>query len=691
MNYKELIMKHLKLLRIIKHFIIEFSKFLIKSKLFFLTNAKSNLIKLDPNLNLFLNENYKKQIIDCISDLVNSSLKDKIFEDAYLNITKNEAVNLVCIQPKKDLDFALPQINNKLLLLSKSQSEHFEFINNKVIKEEIKIEVIDKQCQTEKSDLYEKLNIYLLNKKHLFKQEILQIENINKKQNEEFSFTAKIPKKKTEIKIVKRNRFENAELRLVNSYCSPSTYFHIKSNDLINLKTKNTNKAKNYYDSVNNNIINIDNKRKKSTQSLGDVNILKLNNNFARNKNLNSNTNNNNDNKSQIIHSRKQANRNVDFNSTFADKSNDISNNHAYMLCESVNNVYTNTNNQNDSSLEKTNNNDKANFTLNNSLEPNNNNISSNTKKTFKENSDNKIKENVKNNMYKINILENICSDCESDEKEKPADKANIENEPKGISIGIQTEDEIPNNSNNNKNKSNNAFDKFKTNKTLENLNNLNFDIQDSLINTGAKKNNTPKYANLYAPFSNKNSNITKKKEDLKIIIESYFSINSFRVNESLIIKPKSTPNILSPNRTIINPQPNNNNNYNSNNTNTNANNDLETFNNLNSSISTNIYNNNFHNYSRYLASGLSGNINEKVVSSSVLTGANNFNNLNNLNNNFNFNSNNNMNYQIENIEIPEKNYVVSNEVNFCFRKIRHLNENDVQTDLLSVIVYLFI
>jgi len=639
-------------------------------------------------VSLFLNENYKKQIIDCISDLVDSGLKDKIFEDAYLNVTTTEAVNLIGIASKKDFNFAIPQLNNRLLRLSKNQIENFEFVFDKVdITKEVKKEVLEKYSQTdktEKTNVYDKLNIYLHNKKHLFKKEILKIENLNKKQKEELTFLSKIAKKKPEIKIVKRNRFENSELRLVNSYCSPSTHFHLKSNDFVSLKTKSTKAVKTNFDTGDNSNINIDNKRKKCTKSLGDVNFLKMNNNFARNKNFNSN---NNDNKSQISHSRKQANQNFDANSTFADKSNDISNNPAYMLCESVNNVYINTNNQNDSSLEKANNIDKAYFTINESSERNiNNNVNIiNAKKAFREN-DNKNKDNIKNNMYKMNILENVCNDCESDDKEKQTCKANQENTPMGISIGIQTEDE----STYAVNISNNSHSKIKNNKALEDLNNINFDIYDSCMNINSKKSNTPKYANLYAPFPNKNSHITKKKEELKIIIESYFSINSYRVNESLFIKPKSTPpNILSPNRTIINPQAINYNSHNSNNII--ANNDLETYNNLNNSTSTNIYNNNFHNYSRYLASGLSGNTHEKVVTSSVLTGANNFNNLNSNNNNLNSNCNlnNNLNYQIENIEIPEKSYEIRNEVNFCFRKIKHLNENEMQTDLLSVIILL--
>jgi len=334
------------------------------------------------------------------------------------------------------------------------------------------------------------------------------------------------------------------------------------------------------------------------------------------------------------------------------------------MLCESVNNIYVNTNNQNDSSLDKTNLENKAIYTLNNSVERNvNKNLNNNLNKN--------LKENVKTNLLKINIMENICSDCESDENEKSIDKGIKNNIKIGrVSIGIQTENEI-------------RYSKNKiNNKTIEDLNNVNFDTQENLYSNDKK--NTPKHANLYAPFSNKKTQITKKKEELKIIIENYFSINSDKVKESLIIKPKLNSNslgkILSPNRTITNPQQNN---CEASNTNINVNNDPETCNNLNSSISTNIYNNNFHNYSRYLSSGLSGNIHEKVVSRSVLTGANNFNNLNNDINNFN--SNINLNYQIENLEIPEKSYEVRNEVNLFFRKIKHFNENEIQTDLLIV------
>lgn len=608
-----------------------------------------------------MNENYKKQIIDCIDDLVDSKLKDKIFEDAYLLIAKNEAFDLMGIS-KKDLNLS-PPLKNKLLLLSRNQNENFQIIHDKIVPEEIKKEILNNETQTEPIDIFQKLNIYLLEKKQAFKQEILKIENLNIKQKEEFSLISKIAKKKPEIKIVKRNRFDNSELRLINSYCSPSTHFHIKSNDLTTtnfIKSKSRN-----YDSANTNLINQENKRKKSNRSLGDVNILKLNNNFSKNKNSYSKniTNpNNHDNRSHIGSTQKQINRNLDINSTFADKSNDISNNPGYMLCESVNNIYIDTNNHNDSSLDKTNNYNKANFTLSNSIEKN---ININNK-IIKTN-----KESVKVNMHKINILENIYSDCEDDENKIEIDKYNRNFKIELISIGIQTENETFNSNTN-------------ANRTLKGLSNLNIDLNENL-NSNIKK-NTPKYANLYAPFSNKNSQVTKKKEELKIIIESYFSINSYKVNESLIIKPKSNTNvlgpILSPTRTIINSQPNN---FNSNNTNINLNNDLETYNNLNSSLSTNIYNNNFHNYSRYLASGLSGNLHDKVVSSSVLTGANNY---NNLNHNLDYN-NHNLNHQIENIVISEKNYEIKNEINFFYRKITNYNENEIQTDMLNVKFFL--
>jgi len=647
---------------------------------------------------LFLNENYKQQIIDCIIDLIDNSSKDKIFEDANLKITKNDSIFYLGVN-KRDLHIC-PILKKEFLFLSVSNYQSLDIIRDKNKIE--KKEVLEKHIQTEKIDYFEKMNIFIYKNKLAFKNEALKIENLSKKTNQDFSFIAKYSIKKPEIKIIKQNRFENSDLRLINSYCSPSTHFHIKSLELVKSKKKVNQKAlKDQFNNDSGNHLGVkhDNNRKLSTKSLGDVNILKLNNISRIKNNNNSNNYNNKENKSQISNSKNQVIKNFEINS-FTDKLNDISNNPGYMLCESINNININTtNNINESSLEKTN-------LDNREYSTNNNNIDRDESKFKKEHFNHqdknrnsreishKVKDNVKTHFHKINILENICSDCESEE-EKQIEKLNKKN---GISIGIQADliNEI--------NPNNNSISKpLETNKISDNFNIINDHSQKgSCLNEDKIYSKNSNIKNLNAPFRSKITQNKKKKEELKIIIESYFSINSYRVNESLLIKSNKklissgnlnnifTNYIASPTRGISkNLQPTI---FNTINTNNNLNNEIEAFNNLNSSTSTNIYNNNFNNYSRYLGSGLSGNINEKIISSSILTGANNINlEKNNIigHNYLNPNNNNNLYYQTESLEISEKDYEIRNEVSLFYRKVKFYDDNEIQTDLLSVIILL--
>ncbi len=624
-----------------------------------------------------MNENYKNQIIDIIIDLVDISLKDKIFEDANLQITNNEKF-YYHNEMKGELNlknFDSEKKNNKLkfdnkikiennienfYLISKKKSvnknQNSENMKNDNTYCREKIKTAEKTNQTENMDAYEKLNIYINNNNFFaFKNEILKLENLREKHKLDLTFTPQCIIRKFDNKIAKNKKFEDSELRLINSYCSPYTNFQIKSFNLMNKKV-----IKNKKEIMNYNTLVVD--KKKSSKSLGEENNFLIKNNFSKKKNLNNFKNNNNENKNLIDNSIRQSGKNLNLNYIFSEKSNDICNNPEYLLCESVNNMYINTNNSFDSSVEnnkfnkdysrKKTQNFEHKVILNESIEK----LTKDNNKNFSSNTSNYSCKNVKKSNQRK----------KDDESKSNTKVLNLDNEQNEnfycVSIGIQT---------------NISSDDL----IIDDLNNIKLYLNKD-------KKNTPKQGNLCAPLSLKNSQINKKKEENKIVIENYFSLNSYRINESFLIKNTKNmdktntihdckKNILSPTRSILtNLLPNNNLDNFINNQTDNLDN-FFSYNNINNSISTNTCNNNFQNYSRYGGSALS-NVNEKIILSSILNG-------NNLNNNIDNQEKINL-YKKSNYE-NEDLFEVKNEVAISLRNIKYSTVKEIQTDLLIVIM----
>lgn len=615
-----------------------------------------------------MNENYKQQIIDLIFNLVSVHLNEKKFEDATLQVFRGDELNFFIKKEKRvRQNYISSDFKNSFSISAQKAKQLFipkETNTQSTQTEEIKKDFANRDCQTEKVDSFEKLNCcFLKNKKLAFKNHLLQIENQQKKNSQETIFLAKLTKKKQEIKIIKRNKFDNSELRMINSYCSPATSFVINSLVLIKTSKKTVHgnvKTNNY----NCNIISAESRRKKATRSLGDMKHLKI---YGENRSKN---------KKQMQETKKNYNKNTNY----IDNTN-------YLLSDSVNNIYANTSidRLNDSLLDNIN---KTNVIIENTSILNKDFNFNTSKNEIDENNSNSNNNNLSPAlvMNKINILENVKTEAEED-----SNKVN----------------------NNNKNYAKNDCP-IKKNK----VSNIKIEISsnNNTIDSAMRDKYTPKGINLYAPFSNKNSRISKKKEELKIVIENYFSINS-----SNKINILAVPSAIFTNKNNNNPElitgMNNNFSKNLNSAEKQPNkiipmspncidntannvlflNDAESINILNSSVSTNVNNNvnNFNNLSKYLGGRQMVNNTEKVITSSILTGTNNLvfsgNTTTAANLNFNPLNYNNKNYTIETIELPEKSYQIITEINFFYRKVKYSIESGVQTDLLNVNFYLFL